>query len=163
MRGDRCVECIKSWRYSRIAGKARGCSRKGLEKKIWTMCGVIRSCLTQGLKYHVITETFTKRIWEILESKYLTKSVKNCLHLKRRLYRFQLKKKISIGEHMNNYTKLLADLANIDEKIKDEDKALILLSSLLDDEYETFVLIFINGKSSLSYDKVSTALVNPEL
>jgi len=100
-----------------------------------TSCGDIRSCLTQGLKYHVITETFAKRIWEILESKYLTKSVKNCLHLKRRLYRFQLKKKISIGEHMNNYTNFLVDLAYVDEMIKNEDKTLILLSSLPGDEY----------------------------
>ena len=41
---------------------------------------------------------------------------------------------------MNNYTKLLADIANVDEVMKDEDKALILLSSLLDDDYEIFVL-----------------------
>ena len=38
---------------------------------------------------------------------------------------------------MNNYTKILADLANVDEVNKDEDKALILLNSLLTEEYET--------------------------
>ena len=48
-----------------------------------------------------------------------------------KLYRFQLKKSISIGEHMNNYTKLLADLANVNVVIEDEDKALILLSFFL--------------------------------
>ena len=53
------------------------------------------------------------------------------------LYRSQLKKEISISEHMNNYTKLLVDLTNMDEVINDEDKALILLSSLPDEEYET--------------------------
>ena len=47
------------------------------------------------------------------------------MHLKRRLYPFQLKKRISIGDHMNNYTKLLADLTNVDGVIKDEDKVLI--------------------------------------
>ena len=40
---------------------------------------------------------------------------------------------------------------------------LILLSSLPDKEYETFVLILINDKSSLSYNDVSAALVNQEL
>jgi len=65
----------------------------------------------------------------------LIKSIKNRLYLIMRLYRFQLKNEISIGEHMNNYTKLLADLANVNEVIKDEDKALILLSSLPDEEY----------------------------
>ena len=42
-----------------------------------------------------------------------------------------IKKGTLIGEHMNNYTKLLADLANVDVMIEDEDKTLILLSSLL--------------------------------
>jgi len=42
---------------------------------------------------------------------------------------------------MNKYTKILAELANVDKVTKDEDKdkALILLSSFLDDEYEIFV------------------------
>jgi len=52
------------------------------------------------------------------------------LNLKRRIFLFQLEKRILIDEHMNNFTKLLADLANMDAVI--EDKALILLSSLPD-------------------------------
>ena len=46
---------------------------------------------------------------------------------------------------MNNHMKFLADLPNVDEVTK-EDKALILLSSLSDDDYENFVLTLINGK-----------------
>jgi len=70
-----------------------------------------------------------------------TKSTENHLHLKRRLYGFQLKKGISIGEHMNDYTKLLADLASVNVSIEAEDNVLILLSSLPDENYEAFVLI----------------------
>ena len=91
------------------------------------------------------------------------KSIENQLHLKRKLYCFQLKKRIFIGDHMNNYTKLLADLTNMDEVIKGEDKALIFLSSLSDEKYETFVVSLINGKASLSYNDVSTALVSLEV
>ena len=47
--------------------------------------------------------------------------------------------------------------------IKDEDKALILLSSLLDEKYKTFILILINGKASLSYNNVSASLMNHEV
>jgi len=90
----------------------------------------------------------------------LTKSIENLLHLKRMLYRFQLKNGISIGERMNNYKKLLANLTNVDEVIKDEDKAFILLCFLPDEEYETSVLTLINGKSLLRYNDVLTALVN---
>ena len=38
-------------------------------------CGIIKSCLTQDIKYHVMTETSIKKLWEILESKYSTKSI----------------------------------------------------------------------------------------
>jgi len=95
--------------------------------------------------------------------KYLTKSIESRLLLKRRLYRFQLKKEISIAEHMNNYTKLLTNLVNVDVDIEEEDKALILLNFLPHKEYETFILTFINGKQSLNYNDVSTALVNYEV
>ena len=64
---------------------------------------------------------------------------------------------------MDNSTKLLSNLANVEVVIKDEYKALILLSSLSNKEYETFVLTLINGKTSLSYNDVSPALVNHEV
>ena len=84
------------------------------------------------------------------------------MHLNMRFYRFQLKKGIFIGEHMNNYTKLLADLANVVEMIDDEDKT-IILSSHLDEESETFVLTLINVNQSLSYSDMSAALGNHEV
>jgi len=43
---------------------------------------------------------------------------------------FPKKRGVSISDHTNTYTKLLANLANIDAVIDEEDKALILLSSL---------------------------------
>jgi len=47
--------------------------------------------------------------------------------------------------------------------IEDEDKVLILLSSLPDEGYETFVLTLINERTFLIYRDVTTALVNLEL
>jgi len=47
---------------------------------------------------------------------------------------------------MNDHTKLLADLINMDVDVEEEDKAVILLNSLPNKEYETFVLTLINGK-----------------
>jgi len=125
--------------------------------------GVILSYLIQDLKYDVMNETSAKSIWEILTSKYLTKIVENCLHLKRRLYHFQLKGGISNSDHIDNYTTLLTDLINLDVVIEDEDKVLILLSSLPNERYEIFVLTLINVKTSLSYSEVTTTLVNLEL
>ena len=74
-----------------------------------------------------------------------------------------MKKGLSIAEHMNDYTKLLVDLVNVDMDIEEEDKAVILLNFLPDEEYETFVLTLINGKQTLSYSDVSAALVYYEM
>jgi len=45
-------------------------------------------------------------------------------------------------------------------KIEEEDKALILLNTLPEEEYETFILTLINCKQTLNYSDVSAALVN---
>jgi len=50
----------------------------------------------------------------------------------------------------------------VDVKIEEEDKALILLNSLPEEEYETFILTLINGKQILNYSDVSVAFVNYE-
>ena len=70
-----------------------------------------------------------------------------------------MKRGLSIGEHMNNYTKFLTDLVNVDVEIEEEDNTVILLNSLSDEEYETFVITLINDKQTLNYSYVSTALV----
>jgi len=75
----------------------------------------------------VLHEISARQLWEILKKKYLTKSIESRLQLKRRLYRFQLKRELSIDEHMNNYTKLLTNLVNMDVKVEEEDKTLIQL------------------------------------
>jgi len=78
----------------------------------------------------VLHETSARQLWEILEKKYLAKSVESRLQLKSKLYHFQMKKGYSIDEHMNNYTRLLTDLINVDVEIDEEEKAIILLNSL---------------------------------
>ena len=130
----------------RLKEKTTETSEKDWDKMNRMACGLIRSCLTQDIKYHVLYETSAKKMWEILEKKYLTKSIESRLLLKRRLYCFQLKKELSVAEHINDYTKLLTDLVNVDVDIEEEDKAVILLNSLPDEEYETFVLTLINGR-----------------
>ena len=50
----------------------------------------------------------------------------------------------------------------MDVKIDEEDKAVILLNSLPDEEYETLTLTLINDRKTLNYSEVSDALVNYE-
>jgi len=70
---------------------------------------------------------------------------------------------LSINEHINRYKKLLTDLVNMDVKVDEEDKVVILLNSLHEVEYEIFTLTLINERQTLNYSKVSAALVNYEV
>ena len=74
-----------------------------------------------------------------------------------------MKRGISVDEHMNSYTKLLTELFNVDMKIDEEDKAVILLNSLPEEEYEIFTLTLINERKFPNYNEVSAALANYEV
>jgi len=147
----------------RLEKKRDSTTEEDCDKMDRTACGLIRSCLIQNIKYHVLHETSARQLWEILKEKYLMKGVESRLQLKKRLYRFQMNRGCSIIEHMNNYTKLLTDLVNVNVENDEEDKAVILLNSLPEEEYETFTFSLINGRKSLNYNEMSVALVNYEV
>jgi len=94
----------------RLEKKREVTSEENWDKMNRTACDLIRSYLTQDIKYHVLYETSVRQLWETLEKKYLTKSIESRLKLKRRFYHFQMKRGLPIDEHMNNYIKLLTDL-----------------------------------------------------
>ena len=64
--------------------------------------------------------------------------------------------------HITTFNQLVADVLNLDETFKDEDLALMLLFSLLD-EFEYLETVLIHGKDKVSLDEVCTALYSYEL
>ncbi|KAH9656609.1 hypothetical protein KPL70_022746 [Citrus sinensis] len=70
--------------------------------------------------------------------------------------------RVSMHDHVSRFEKLLSDLKNLDEDIKDEVKAMILLHSLLE-EYSHFVTTLIYGKSVIVFKDVCTTLTNLEI
>jgi len=70
----------------RLEKKCASTMEEDWDKMNRSACGLIRSYLTQDIKYLVLHETSARQLWEILEKKYLTKSVESRLQL----YRFQM-------------------------------------------------------------------------
>ena len=124
-------------------------------------CGTIRLCLAKDQKYSVMRETDAKTLWQTLEHKYMSKSLESRLYLRKKLLCFQLQIGMSMSEHIDKFTKLLADLQNLDDEIKDEDKALILLNSL-PESYEHLCTTIMYGKEKLVFADVSSILINNE-
>ena len=106
-------------------------------------------------------ETSAKKLWETLEEKYMKKSLKNMLYMKKKLYRFTYTPGMSMNDHVNSFNKLLAYLLNLDEQFEDKDKALLLLNSI-PDKYDHLTTTFLNGKDSVTFDVVCSALYNSE-
>nr|GEU29946.1 retrovirus-related Pol polyprotein from transposon TNT 1-94 [Tanacetum cinerariifolium] len=67
-----------------------------------------------------------------------------------------------LGDHIDEFNKLILDLANIDIEIKDEDHALMLLT-LLPSSYENFVETLLYGRESLTMKDVLATLNSKEL
>ncbi|XP_047954058.1 putative late blight resistance protein homolog R1C-3 [Salvia hispanica] len=67
---------------------------------------------------------------ERLESLYATKSTTNRLHFKNKLLAFKITESKEVLEQLEEFHRLLDDLEEIEETMKDEDKTLMLLHAL---------------------------------
>src|SRR4051812_24514312 len=67
-----------------------------------------------------------------------------------------------VKQHLDVFNYIIMDLGNIDIKVKSEDQALIVLSSL-PASYESFVDTLLYGKDTISLDDINNALKSNEL
>ncbi|GMP62704.1 hypothetical protein CsSME_00024701 [Camellia sinensis var. sinensis] len=120
-------------------------------------CSSIRLCLAKEEKYAFTEYDIAKKLWKALEDKFMTKSIESRLYLRKRLFRFDYIKGISMNEHLNNFNKIITDLKNLDDQVGDEDKALLLLNSL-PDSYDHLTTTLLYGKEKIKYIDVANAL-----
>jgi len=105
----------------------------------------------------VSKETTAAGIWLKLESLYMTKSLSNRVLLKGKLFGFKIPEDKPISESLDEFNRLIIDLANIEIKIEDEDQAIMILNAL-PKSYSTFVEAMKYAKESLSLEDVQAAL-----
>ncbi|GJY53337.1 retrovirus-related pol polyprotein from transposon TNT 1-94 [Tanacetum coccineum] len=119
-------------------------------------------CLGDRVLREVTKETSDARIWTKLTSLYMTKSLANRLYLKKKLYTYYMSPGTKLGDYIDEFNKLILDLANIDIEIEDEDQTLMLLTSL-PSSYENFVETLLYGRESLTIEDVLATLNSREL
>ena len=125
-------------------------------------CGTIRLCLSKELEYPFIRETSASKLWKKMEDKFMKKSTENKLYTRTKLYRFQYKPGTTVNDHITGFDSLVTDLLNLDEKVSDVDKALILLASF-PDEYEHLIVSMLTGKETITFKEVTIALYSNEI
>ncbi|GKA82111.1 retrovirus-related pol polyprotein from transposon TNT 1-94 [Tanacetum coccineum] len=119
-------------------------------------------CLDNKVLREVNKEDSAAGVWLKLETLYMTKSLANKLYLKKKLFTFYMDSGKKLSEHIDEFNKLIGDLANIDVDIDDEDQALMLLTSL-PSSYDNFVETLLYGRESLTLEDVLSSLNSREL
>ncbi|GKC51329.1 hypothetical protein Tco_1074074 [Tanacetum coccineum] len=119
-------------------------------------------CLDNKVLREVNKEDSAASVRLKLKTLYMTKSLANKLYLKKKLFTFYMDSGKKLSEHINEFNKLIGDLANIDIDIDDEDQALMLLTSL-PSSYDNFVETLLYGRESLTLEDVLSSLNSWEL
>ena len=96
-------------------------------------------------------------MWEKLENIYVSKSLTNRLCLKTELYKLKMEMRGDLHDHINKFNKLVSQLLHVDDKLSDEEQALLLLALLLR-SFKALVQTLLVGRSTLNLDEVTTAL-----
>ncbi|CAA0833091.1 Thioredoxin H2 [Striga hermonthica] len=136
---------------------------KGMEDDDWQdlqerAAGTIRLCLADEVMYHVMHLKSADEIWKKLESQFMSKTLTTKLYLKQRLYGLKMQEGTDFGQHVNIFNQVVTDLASLEVKIEDEDKAMILLCSL-PPSYEHMVTTLTYGKETIKTEEITSALL----
>src|SRR3954468_12340257 len=118
-------------------------------------------CLSDEILYNVMNEDTAAELWSRLESLYMMKSLSNKLYMKKQPYCFRMAEGTLILQHLNAFNKIVSDLLALEVKMEEEDKALMLLSSL-PPSYDHLVTTILYGKETLELKDVRVMLVNNE-
>ena len=105
--------------------------------------------LAPQIKITVLKETSSKKLRDMLESKYASKMLTNRLMMKMDLYSLKIEEGGNIIDHSNKFNELVSQLLNEGEMIKEEEQALLLLASL-HRSYKPLVQSMLAEKKTLS-------------
>ncbi|KAE8673805.1 hypothetical protein F3Y22_tig00111772pilonHSYRG00229 [Hibiscus syriacus] len=122
------------------------------------VAGTIRLCLADEVMYHVMHLSSPDEIWRKLESQFMSKSLTTKLYLKQRLYGLKMQDDHDLAQHVNVFNQIVSDLARLDVKIEDEDRAMIMLYSL-PPSYEHMVTTLTYGKETINVEEITAALL----
>ena len=122
----------------------------------------IQLCLAPHVLREVLDKATAVDLWTRLEELYMTKSLANKIRLKERLYTFRMAEGTPVQKHLNEFNSILVDLENMDTKIEDEDKAILLIVSL-PPSYKHFKEIMLYSNSNtISFEDVKSNLLSKE-
>ena len=101
-----------------------------------------------------------KKIWDHLTKLYEAESLHNKIFLKRKLYILQMPESTLVTEHINTLNTLFSQLTSLGYKIEPNERAELLLQSLLN-SYDQFIINLTNNVLTdyLNFDDIVAAIL----
>ena len=117
--------------------------------------------LTDGVLSSVAEKNTAKEIGDTLIKLYEAKSLHNKIFLKRKLYTLLMAESIMVTDHINTLKTLFSQLTMLSHNIEENERAELLLQSLLD-LYDQLIINLTNNNpvDSLIFDDVATFVLN---
>jgi len=134
LRKDNCLEAVKE--------KPEGITDKKWKEINNNVIANLHLALADALS-SIAEKTTAKEIWDTLTSLYEVKSLHTRIFLKRKLYTLRMSESTSVTDHINNLNTLFAQLSAADFNIVENERAELLLQSLLD-SYDQLVINITN-------------------
>jgi len=132
------------------SAKSTGMSDEHWEKMDLKAESTIQLCLVDEVMYDVMNEEIVMSLWSRLRTLYITKSLSNKLYLKKQLYGLCMKEGTVASKHLNFFNKVINKRQDVDVKIDEENKALILLNLLLE-SYDHIITTILYGRKLSSW------------
>ena len=124
---------------------------------------VVVLCLGDKVLREVSKETTELGIVEKCEELYMTKSLANRIFMKQRLYAYRFSEERNILEQLEDFSKAIDNLENIDVKIDDEVKTILLLNALPKVYDQMRDAILFGREGTVTLQQVQSALRSKEL
>ncbi|KAL8456282.1 hypothetical protein ACS0TY_034479 [Phlomoides rotata] len=131
------------------------------EKKVEIMekaHSAIILCLGDKPLREVSKEKTVIDVWMKFESLYQTKSVSNKLYVKQKLLDFRMSEDKSLSEQLDTFNMYVDDLEDLDVKLEDDDKALMLLNALPRSLENFKDAVLFGRQEEVSYENVLAAV-----
>ena len=113
--------------------------------------------LTDDVLYHVMKEKTAAETMAKLEKIYAKKSLENRMYVLMQLFTLRMAEGTEVEDHLRTFNRLVCKLVEIDEPMKDEYQACILLNSL-PDSYKSFRDSVCAGRETINAETIISVL-----
>ena len=126
--------------------------------------GVVHLTLPRNMAFNIFKDKTTTDLMKVLSNMYEKPSASNKVYLMGYLFNLKMIEGASVTDHINEFNMIMTQLSSVRITFKDEVKALILLSSLLESWSAIVTAVSSSSRSAkLKMDDVRDLILSEDI